>query len=215
MENPTRDTDRVVLPPASFEHEQEKINKRWPAAVEYIKKHKLNEVFPGDREDLGIIVQGGLYNSLLRTMERLGVADAFGGTQIPMYVLNVAYPLIDDEINEFCDGKRAVLLVEEGQPNYIEQALNTILRQSGCEATLVGKGALPMAGEYTSRVLRAGVVDFLGQFDAEYQAPEDPLRLVAEFIEEIDPHVPPRHSTRRATGPHFRSWATAVFGTTA
>ena len=192
MENPTRDTERVVLPPASFAHEQEKVHERWPAAVAYIKKHALNEVFEGAREDLGIIVQGGLYNSLIRTMERLGVADAFGGTQIPIYVLNVAYPIIDDEINEFCENKRAVLLVEEGQPNYIEQNINSVLRQSGCDTKLVGKGALPMAGEYTSQVLRRGVVYFLEQYDSNFSAPEDPMKLVAEFINEIDPHVPPR-----------------------
>ncbi len=192
MENPTRDTERIVLPPASFAHEQEKIHERWPAAVAYIKEHSLNEVFEGERDDLGIIVQGGLYNTLIRTMERLGVADAFGGTQIPIYVLNVAYPVIDDEINEFCKNKRAVLLVEEGQPNYIEQNINTVLRQSACDTKLVGKGALPMAGEYTSQVLRRGVVDFLEHFDPDFSAPEDPMKIVAEFINEIDPHVPPR-----------------------
>ena len=192
MENPIRDTERVVLPPASFAHEQEKVHERWPAAVTYIKNHLLNEVFEGERDDLGIIVQGGLYNSLIRTLERLGVADAFGDTQLPIYVLNVAYPVIDDEINEFCKNKRAVLLVEEGQPNYIEQNINTILRQSGCNTRLLGKGALPMAGEYTSQVLRKGVVDFLEQFDPEFTAPEDPMKIVAEFISEIDPHVPPR-----------------------
>lgn len=192
MENPVRDTERVVLPPASFMHEQEKVTKRWPAAVEYIRKHRLNELFEGERSDIGIIVQGGLYNTLLRTMERLGVADAFGGTKVPIYVLNVAYPLIDDEINAFCEGKRAVLLVEEGQPNYIEQAINTVLRRSGSDTALEGKGMLPMAGEYTSQVLRAGVVAFLERYDEDFSAPEDPMRLVAGFIAEIEPHVPPR-----------------------
>jgi indolepyruvate ferredoxin oxidoreductase alpha subunit len=192
MEHPARDTTRVVLPPASFMHEQEKVKERWPAAVDYIKEHSLNEVFDGDRDDLGIIVQGGLYNTLLRTMERLGVADAFGGTQIPIYVLNVAYPIIDDEINDFCRDKSAVLLVEEGQPNYIEQAINTVLRQADIDTKLVGKGVLPSAGEYTSQVLRAGIVDFLERFDATFKAPADPMQLVAEFISEINPHVPPR-----------------------
>ena len=192
MENPTRDVNRIVLPPASFVHEQEKVNKRWPAAVDYIKSHALNELFEGERADLGIIVQGGLYNSLIRTMERLGVADAFGGTQIPIYVMNVAYPVIDDEINDFCRSKRAVLLVEEGQPNYIEQAINTVLRQAGIDTKLIGKGVLPMAGEYTAQVLRSGVVDFLEQFDADFKAPEDPMQIVAQFIDDIDAHVPPR-----------------------
>src|SRR5580765_6186750 len=43
MENPVRDTSRVVLPPGSFLHEHEKIEKRWPAAPNWIREHHLNE----------------------------------------------------------------------------------------------------------------------------------------------------------------------------
>ena len=67
MENPKRDTSRIVLPPANFEHEQEKVEKRWPAAIEFIKKAQLNEVFGqhGDKgSKVGLIVQGGLYNNV-------------------------------------------------------------------------------------------------------------------------------------------------------
>ena len=192
MENPRRDVDRIVLPPASFMHEQEKVNDRWPAAVEYIKANGLNEFFDGSNDKIGIIVQGGLYNSLLRTLERLGLADAFGNSDIPIYVMNVTYPLVDDEILSFCDSKRAVLLVEEGQPNYIEQSINSVLRNRDCDTRLVGKGTFPMAGEYTSQVLRAGVVGFLRYSLPRYTPPEDPMQTVAGFIEELEEFVPPR-----------------------
>ena len=43
---------------------------------------------------------------------------------------------IEDEVIEFCKDKKAVLLLEEGQPNYIEQTLNTILRQTGIQTPL-------------------------------------------------------------------------------
>ena len=75
------------------------------------------------------MVQGGLYNNTLRALELLGRADAFGTSQVPLYVLNVTYPLIPQEWERFCSGKRAVLVIEEGQPEYIEQAANQILRQ--------------------------------------------------------------------------------------
>jgi indolepyruvate ferredoxin oxidoreductase, alpha subunit len=192
MENPVREVQRIVLPPASFQHEQEKVSQRWPAAVEYIKTHGLNETFDGARDDAGLIVQGGLYNTLIRTMERLGLSDAFGRSGLPIYVLNVAYPLIDSEIVDFCAGKKAVLLVEEGQPNYIEQAINTVLRQAGAETRVYGKSVLPLAGEYTSQVLRDGLVSFMAAFDGSWQAPEDPVHLVANFVSEIERHVPPR-----------------------
>ena len=192
MENPVRNTERIVLPPASFVHEQEKVSQRWPAAVEYIKSHGLNETFDGARNNIGVIVQGGLYNTLVRTMERLGLADAFGNSEIPIYVLNVAYPLVDSELTKFCDGKDAVLLVEEGQPNYIEQAINTILRQAGASARVLGKGALPMAGEYTSQVMRNGLVSFMAEFDKRWQSPEDPMHLVGSFASQIEKNVPAR-----------------------
>src|SRR6516162_8405181 len=51
LESPRRDTSRVVLPPASYIHEKDKIEKRWPAAVKFIKERGLNEFMPGDIGD--------------------------------------------------------------------------------------------------------------------------------------------------------------------
>ncbi len=160
MENPVRDYGRVVLPPSNFVHEVEKIENRWPAAVSFIKKHKLNEFLGGHGGDVGIIVQGGLYNTLMRAMELAGLADVFGRTEIPIYCLNVTYPMIPDEVRGFCADKRAVLMVEEGQPEYIEQALNTILCQADLATKVVGKEVLPRAGEYTGQVLLDGLRQF-------------------------------------------------------
>ena len=163
LQAPLRDTSRIVLPPASFQHEHEKIESRWPAAVRYIKENQLNEFFHGDHEELGLILQGGLYNGVIRALQLLGLADTFGNSRIPLYVMNVTYPVIDDEIRQFCSDKKAVLLLEEGQPNYIEQNLHTILRQAGIQTTLSGKDLLPLAGEYTTAVMRDGLQAFLEQ----------------------------------------------------
>src|SRR3989337_27058 len=57
LEAPRRDTGRVVLPPASYVHEKEKIEKRWPAAVKFIKERGLNELVPDDIGDVGILLQ--------------------------------------------------------------------------------------------------------------------------------------------------------------
>src|SRR5271166_1915488 len=45
MENPVRDVSRIVLPPSSYLHEQEKIQTRWPAAQRFIQEQGLNEMF--------------------------------------------------------------------------------------------------------------------------------------------------------------------------
>jgi indolepyruvate ferredoxin oxidoreductase alpha subunit len=165
LENPQRDVSRIVLPPASFVHEQEKVKDRWPAAVRFIEERQLNEFFSEDADDIGIIVQGGSYNTLLRALERLGLADVYGNTQVPLYVMNVAYPVIESEVIRFCEGKRAVLIVEEGQPNFVEQNLATILRQAGSTTMLHGKDMLPVAGEYTASELLKGARTFCERYE--------------------------------------------------
>jgi indolepyruvate ferredoxin oxidoreductase alpha subunit len=165
MENPRRDTNRIVLPPASFVHEQEKIRDRWPAAVRFIQQRGLNEFFAEGVDDIGLIVQGGNYNTLLRVLERLGFADVYGRTRLPLYVMNVTYPVIDAEVARFCADKRAVLLVEEGQPNYIEQNVASILRQAGITTALHGKDMLAPAGEYTAAEVMKGVRAFLQRYE--------------------------------------------------
>jgi indolepyruvate ferredoxin oxidoreductase alpha subunit len=164
IENPSRDPSRVVLPPGSFMHEHEKIQKRWPAAQRFIQEHALNELFSDGAQDFGIILQGGMYNTVIRALELLGLSNPFGDTAIPLYVLNVTYPLVDAEVKRFCTGKRAVLIIEEGQPDFIEQNLHSILRKAGIQTEICGKGMLPMAGEYTAATVIRGILKFIEQF---------------------------------------------------
>jgi indolepyruvate ferredoxin oxidoreductase alpha subunit len=164
MENPVRDVSRIVLPPASFLHEREKIEKRWPAAQKFIQENALNELFADGSQDFGIILQGGMYNSMIRALALLGLADIFGESKVPLLVLNVTYPLVDHEIERFCAGKRAVLMVEEGQPDFLEQNLQTILRRADLPTKVHGKDVLPMAGEYTTATILRGVVQFVERY---------------------------------------------------
>ena len=172
MENPSRDISRIVLPPASFVHEDEKINKRWPAAVEFIKREKLNEFFGDPNGDYGLVIQGGMYNTVIRALQLLDLADVEGNTDVPLYVMNVAYPLIDDELRGFCQAKQAVLMIEEGQPEFIEQEVNTSLRRVDVQTRVHGKDLLPRVGEYTTTVVLKALVKFFDRYRPELAARE-------------------------------------------
>lgn len=161
LSNPRSDFNRVVLPPMSYVHEQDKINNRWPAAEKYIIENKMNEVFGPEQAPVGVVVQGGMYNGVIRALQRLGLADIYGDSVLPIYVLNVTYPLISTEFLEFAAGKQALLVVEEGQPEFIEQALGSMLYRAGSRVVLAGKDVLPMAGEYTGQIMLDGVTAFL------------------------------------------------------
>lgn len=174
LNNPVRDITRYALPPFTYQHEHEKIEQRWPAAVQFIKDNKINEFFDGEASDIGIVMQGGMYNGVLRAMEIMGLADVYGNSRIPLYVLNCTYPLVDDEFVEFCAGKKAIMVVEEGQPEFIEQAINTILRRRDIQTKVEGKSVLPMAGEYTGTVLKAGLQKFCTAYHPDILAPDTP-----------------------------------------
>ncbi len=162
--------DRLAHPPATFRQEKLKFDKRIPAARQFIREHALNEVLPGKDESLGLIVQGGLYNNLTRALEQFGLADAFGQSQLPILVLNAVYPLVPEEITAFCAGKRAVLVIEEGQPEFIEQEVAMILRRADLNTRLAGKDCLAMAGEYTAEAIARGLAAFIDKHGDRAQA---------------------------------------------
>ena len=177
LESPLRDTSRIVLPPASYLHEHEKIIDRWPAAVRFIEERGLNEFFDGDIADLGIVMLGGLYNNVLRALMGHDMADLFGKSRIPLYVMNVAYPVIDSELQRFCAGKKAVLVVEEGQPDYHEQAIHAVLGRAGIRTVIHGKDMLAKAGEYTVAELQRGLKVFLQKYRPAALAKPVPLGM--------------------------------------
>jgi len=162
LQSPDFDYSRICLPPATYAQEKQKIDVRWPAAVRFIKEKKLNESFAGDMADVGIVCQGGMYNAVIRALQMIGLADAFGAARVPIYCMNVTYPMVPEEMVEFCAGKREVLVVEEGQPAFIEEQLLATLRRHDVNAVKVhGKDVLPMAGEYTGEVVLAGVAKWV------------------------------------------------------
>ena len=194
---PQRDYGRIILPPSTYAQEREKIEQRFPAAERFVAERRLNETIDGDAGEIGIVLQGGLYNSVLRALELLGCADAFGSSRVPLYVLNVTYPLVPEEWVRFCTGKRAVLVVEEGQPDFIEQALHAILRRADISTKLAGKDVLPMGGEYTAQVLIAGIRRFLeahapGLLRAARTPPSAAEVLADARVKALAQTVPPR-----------------------
>ncbi len=159
--NPRSDFARVVLPPMSYVQEQEKVRHRWPAAEKYIVEKGLNEFFGPEGGKFGVVVQGGMYNGVIRALQRLGLADLTGETQVPLYVMNVTWPMVASEFLGWAQGKDHILVVEEGQPEFIETQLGSFLYRAGAAARLHGKGIFPMAGEYTGTVMLNGMQAFL------------------------------------------------------
>ena len=155
--------ERLSHPPATFRQEADKMDRRLPAARRFILEHRLNERLGPVDGAIGIIVQGGLFNVLNGRLALAGLSDSDGAVEVPTLVLNVVHPLVPEEITSFCAGKSAVLVVEEGGPDFIEQAIGQILRKGDVQTRLSGKDVLPMAGEYTPLAVGKGLASFLAR----------------------------------------------------
>ena len=160
IELPIFDKDRISLPPATYLQEKLKIDIRYPAALRFLTDRKVNETFTGELSDVGFVLQGGMYNHVIAALRAIGLADDFGHSRVPLLVLNCVYPLVPDEICSFCRDKRAVLVIEEGQPNYIEKDIKAMLSDAEIATKVSGKNCLPMAGEYVGSVLIEGIDKF-------------------------------------------------------
>jgi indolepyruvate ferredoxin oxidoreductase alpha subunit len=155
------DLNKIPLPPYTLEQSRKKFDERIPAARRFILERKLNEVIEGDDRSLGIITHGTAFNSLMRCLHMLGEASIYGKSRIPVLNLNVTHPLVPEEIVDFLRGKRAVLIVEEGMPNLIEEAIRATAQRAKLDLDIFGKDLLPQSGEYTPDRIIKGIGGFL------------------------------------------------------
>lgn len=207
LANPRKDFQRVVLPPWSFTHEQDKVQNRWPAAERFIVENQLNEFFGPDTADVGIICQGGMYNGVIRALQRLGLADTCGNSQIPIYNLNVTYPIVENEFLGFCEGKSAVLVVEEGQPALIEEALSAMAYRNDSKVKIHGKDVFPKAGELQGHIMLGSVTAFFQKAAPEMlpgrgRAPNAPKPAIPDLSKTV-PVRPPSFCTGCPERPIF------------
>jgi indolepyruvate ferredoxin oxidoreductase alpha subunit len=158
---PAFSLERINLPPFTYAMEAQKFERRLPAARRFIVERGLNEHHPGDAADLGIVMQGGLWNTTVRGLHALGLADVYGRTAIPLLVLNVLHPTVPEELLAFLRGKRRVLVVEEGMPNYLEQELKALAHEARLEVEIHGKDVLSPHGEYVPHLVIGGLRTFL------------------------------------------------------
>ena len=193
------DYGRLAHPPVTFIQEKDKMDRRLPAARAFIVENALNEFMGPTTGDIGIITQGGLLNGLNGCLADAGLSDTFGNLSVPTMVLNVTHPLVPDQITEFARGKKAVLIVEEGAPEYIELAVGKMLRQADIQTAVHGKDMLPEAGEYTAEVMGRGVAAFLEKYGIAPGGLSDWLDAVdqnrAALAADTLPPLPPRPPT--------------------
>jgi len=194
------DYGHLSHPPSTFAQEILKFSKRVPAAQAYITEHGLNERWTGKKTSkIGIILQGGLYNTALRQLAEMGLATPDGMPDIDIMALNVTFPLVPDEIVEFARGKDHVLVLEEGYPKFIEQQILKIITDVELLVRLHGENYFEQAGEYTGEAMARAFGRFIEDHGPK-MIKRAPVKARVERLESavkkaamiIDVPLPPR-----------------------
>ena len=165
LAHPVRDYGRIILPPSTYAQEQRKNRAATAGGAAFHRRARTQRVDRrGKRGRSASFCRADCTTTCCARWNCSTARTRSATSEVPLYVLNVTYPLVAEEWRRFCGSKRAVLIVEEGQPEYLEQAASQILRQADVAARIVGKDVLPMHGEYTVDVLRQGLGEFLDQW---------------------------------------------------
>ncbi|MGI9553574.1 MAG: thiamine pyrophosphate-dependent enzyme [Thermodesulfobacteriota bacterium] len=179
------DIEKVPIPPYVIDQQRKKYSERMPAAIDFISSAGLNEFFDGVRNDIGIITHGTIYNSLIRSLYHLGESSLDGECDIPIYNLNVTYPLVPDEITKFLAGKSSVLIVEEGMPNLIEEHIRAIAQRSKLDVDIYGKDLITSDAQFTPDKILKGVGDFLTKCSSSSSKSD----FITQKVNELEKHI--------------------------
>lgn len=163
-----KDPTLFALPPFAQQQERDRYQHRLPTAAKLVVERGLNEYFGDASAQLGIVTHGTTFNSTMRVLSLLGLADEFGAIDPRLHLLqlNVVHPLSESQIANFIGSKRAVLIVEEGQPDLIESQMRALAQKRGIGCRLTGHDAIPGIGELLPERLFQPLADWLMQQDA-------------------------------------------------
>jgi indolepyruvate ferredoxin oxidoreductase alpha subunit len=78
-------------------------------------------------------------------------------------VLNAIHPLVPEELLGFLRGKRHVLVVEEGMPNFMEREIKALAHDARLGVEIHGKDLFSPHGEYVPQLVIGGLRRFLAE----------------------------------------------------
>ncbi|MBP3387746.1 MAG: indolepyruvate ferredoxin oxidoreductase subunit alpha [Clostridia bacterium] len=161
-----------------------KIEKRNPIIADMFSELKYNSIF--GRGKIGVAVSGISCGYVREALE--------GVTNVRIFTVGTPYPFPEKKALEFLRSVKKVLVIEELDP-VIERELTYLCGKHGLKKQISGKldGAMPIAGEYTPKIVSDAIGRFV--FGIEPEAKQ----------EEALPVLPVRTPTLCAGCPHRAS----------
>ncbi len=160
-------------PAERAELERRMVQERLPAALAWARANRLDRLMHGRRDaPIGIVTVGKAHHDLMHALRRMGLDRS---PDIAVFKVALSWPIEPVGLREFCEGKRAVLIVEEKRAN-VEEQLRAALYNLPDRPPIQGKqdlqGAplLPATMELSPELAMAAIGRFLRDAGIEVQA---------------------------------------------
>ena len=130
------------------------MKNRWPAAETFIRERGLNEVFgPSDGARRHRRARAACTTASSAPCSGWGWPTSTARREVPLYVLNVTYPLVSSEFLEFC-ARQGPRPGRRGRPARVHRtaAWRPSSTAPGPRSSCTARACFPMAG----RIYRAG-----------------------------------------------------------
>jgi len=122
----------------ALDREAALVKRRVPATKDFVKVNKINNViFNPTKRTLGIISVGKATTETIDALDKIGIKDP-EKTGIGLFACKIPWPLIDQEIINFCEEFKEILVIEE-KASIVEEQVAHILFNSKARPQLSGK----------------------------------------------------------------------------
>ena len=122
----------------ALDREAALIKRRIPASKLFIKENKINKIiFNPAKKILGIITVGKAKTETIDALDKIGIKDP-EKSGIGLFACKIPWPLIDQEIINFCENFEEILVIEE-KAGIVEEQVAHILFNCKSRPQLSGK----------------------------------------------------------------------------
>ena len=143
----------------ALEREEALINRRIPASKDFIAKNNINEVIynPNDKE-IGIIAVGKAATETIDAFDTIGIKSPHK-KGVGLFACKVPWPLINQEIIEFCKDYKEIIVIEEKAGIVEEQIAHILFNDkkrpllSGKNDAISNKPLIPKTSELSSDII--------------------------------------------------------------
>ena len=162
----------------ALDREAALIKRRIPATRNFIKQNKINKIiFNPQKKKLGIISVGKAATETIDAFERIGIKNP-EKSGIGFFACKIPWPLIDEEIIDFCEKFEEILVIEE-KGSIVEEQVAHILFNSKSRPLLSGKfdstskeELIPNVSELSSDIIADCLLKKVNQSSIEFDLPK-------------------------------------------